>query len=121
MLQGAGYKRGELRDAASGQVLLHELIIARSRKSRKKGLLALDGLPDGTGLLIGEPLVHMVGMRFALDLVFISRSRRVIKVCENVRPGWKIRGSLRAGFCLELANGQAQAAGLRPGVTVAFP
>lgn len=121
MFEGDGYERGALRDAATGEVLVGQLVIARSRSARKKGLLGLEGLGSDTGLLLPDPLVHMVGMKFALDLVFISRSSEVVKVCADVTPGVKAKGTLRAKWCLELAAGQAAAAGLRPGLKLAFP
>ena len=41
--------------------------------------------------------VHTVGMRFALDLVFLDRGWRVVRVARNVGPGrWMVWGAAMA-------------------------
>jgi len=109
-----------IRDADTGQVLVAGCFRARTGRARRRGLLGRDSLPGGRGLLLGEGVVHMAGMRFALDLVFLDRRRRVIKVAENVRPGLRLRGSVRARWTLEMAAGGAQQAGLRAGRRLDF-
>ncbi len=65
-------------------------------------------------LLSGTRAVHTLGMRFALDLVWLDRSERVLRVDAGVTPG-RFRGCRQAAAVLELVAGSAAIAGLRPG------
>jgi uncharacterized membrane protein (UPF0127 family) len=105
MLSGAGYQATSVVDAESGRVLVSDCARACTRATARKGLLGLSGLPAGSGLLLGEGLVHMLGMRFPLDLVFISRGRTVLAVSAGVHPGWRVRAHVRARYTLELPVG----------------
>jgi uncharacterized membrane protein (UPF0127 family) len=52
-------------------------------------------------------------MRFPIDVVFLDRQQRVVKVAENVRP---FRASLSRGHAaLELNVGVARSAGVQEG------
>ncbi len=70
------------------------------------GLLSVDRLDPGTGLLIERTQsIHMFFMRFPIDAVFIDRSGRVAKAVTNLRPWrvvWWARG---ARDCIELPVG----------------
>jgi uncharacterized membrane protein (UPF0127 family) len=63
---------------------------ARTEWSRFMGLMGRAELPAGDGLWI-EPCnsIHMFFMRFAIDVLFLDRKRRVKKVMLNLRP-WRI-------------------------------
>lgn len=93
------------------------LVEATSRQARRRGLLGRDGLPEGCGLLLAERLVHMVGMRFALDLVWL-RGGEVVRIDRDIQPGPRLRGCLRATRVLELPAGQAQCLDLRVGQNI---
>jgi hypothetical protein len=63
------------------------LIVAASRRSRMLGLAKLDELPRGHGLLLAPcRSVHTVTMRFALDLVWLGRDGRPVRLDEDVAP-----------------------------------
>ena len=53
-------------------------------------------------------------MRFPIDLVFIDRDGRAVRVVPNVRP-WRMAVSLRAHAVIELAAGTAAAADIQVG------
>ena len=63
-------------------------------------------------LLTGTRAVHTLGMRFALDLVWLDESDRVLRIDAAVAPG-RFRGCRRAGAVLELVAGSAALSGLR--------
>lgn len=111
--------RFQLVDAESGQVLVPMLEVAVDSKSRKKGLLGRDGLPDGHGLVIAPTnAVHTFFMRFAIDIVFVARDGRIVKV----RPGVgkrRMAAAWGAYGVVELAENGAARAGLAPGRRVA--
>ena len=70
------------------------------------GLLGRSELPAGHGLLIVPcRAIHTVGMRFALDLLFLDARGRIVKVARGVRPGRLGWGGWRARTTLEAQTG----------------
>jgi uncharacterized membrane protein (UPF0127 family) len=57
----------------SGKVIAGKVMIANTFLKRLKGLLTSNGLEEDEGLII-KPCnsVHSFGMRFSIDLVFLS-------------------------------------------------
>jgi uncharacterized membrane protein (UPF0127 family) len=83
--------------------------------ARMRGLLGRRSLPAGEGLLIRPaPSVHTFFMRFPIDVVFLSRSGDVLKVCADVGP-WRARSCRGAYAVLELAAGEAERGGVVTG------
>ncbi len=73
--------------------------------ARLLGLAGLHGLPPGTGLLLPRTRsIHTLGMRFALDLVWLGDDGRVVRVDRGVRP-WRVRGCRAARSVVELPSG----------------
>jgi uncharacterized protein len=65
--------------------------------SRAIGLLGRSGIAEGEGLLITRTnAITMVFMRFAIDAVFVDRSRRVVRVASRLRP-WSLVTFARGG------------------------
>jgi len=70
--------------------------------ARLLGLAWLCALPENTGLLLPRTRsIHTVGMRFALDLVWLDREGRVLRVDRGVRP-WRVRSCRAAQAVVEL-------------------
>jgi uncharacterized membrane protein (UPF0127 family) len=91
---------------------------ARSPWARLKGLLGNTPLPSGHGLLFERcRAVHTLGMRRAIDVVFLAADGAVIDVWRSLGAG-RIAACARAVAVLELAAGDAGRLGLRPGCTV---
>jgi len=60
---------------------------ASTTRSRLRGLLGVDAVPPGHGLLITRTRsVHTVGMRTALDLVWLGADGGVVRVDYAVGP-----------------------------------
>jgi len=95
-----------LRDAATGTLLIPRLRVARTPWARMKGLLGTRALGVDEGLWITPSnQVHTIGMRYALDLVFVDAENRVVAVEENVAPGRIVRKVRRVSSVLELPAG----------------
>lgn len=62
--------------------------------------------------------VHTVGMRFSLDLAFVSRAGVVLRVDANVPPG-RIRWMCGADAVVEASAGVLRSCGVRAGVRLA--
>jgi hypothetical protein len=90
-----------------GSVLATRLEGAFDSAARRRGLLGRDSLPDGAAIVIAPcNAVHTFFMRFPLDLFFVSRDGRVLKVCRAVEP-WRVAGAWRAFAVIEAPAGCA--------------
>ena len=82
--------------------------MARSRRARLLGL-ALRRRPPAHALLLPRcRSVHTFGMRFPLDLVWLDRDGRVLRVDEAVPP-WRVRSCRHAAAVLEAGRMPAMA------------
>jgi len=109
----------ECRDLARGRLLAGRVTRADSALARARGLLGRDSLHRDEGLwLLPCRQVHTFFMRFAIDVVFLDRGLRVVRVCPALAP-WRLSPWVaRAASALELAAGTA--AGLGPGDRLGF-
>ncbi|MGQ4512086.1 DUF192 domain-containing protein [Streptomyces sp. DW26H14] len=92
------------------------LEIAGSYGTRRRGLLGRDGI-EGALLLTPCGSVHTFGMRFAIDVAYLDRRMRVLRV-QTLRPGRMPLPRLRARHVLEAEAGAMAGWGLRAGATV---
>lgn len=84
------------------------LRLAGDGANRRKGLLGREGLADGEGLwIIPCEAVHTFWMRFPIDLIYLDRKCRVMKIRSNVRP-WRLSACLRAHSVIEFDAGTAR-------------
>ena len=70
-------------------------------------------------MLTPEPSVHMLFMRFAIDVVFLDRDNKVVGVRHELRP-WRAAGAKGARASLELPAGAAVATGIEEGDVLVF-
>jgi uncharacterized protein len=90
-------------------VLGRELPVATTRLARLAGLALLDRGHAGDGLLIPHcNSAHTVGMRFALELIFIDRSGRVVELRRSVPP-WRFACCPSACSVIELPSPEPEA------------
>jgi uncharacterized membrane protein (UPF0127 family) len=80
--------RGRLADLPAkrlaGGLVVH---VASSRAARRRGLAGLRSLPGDRALHLRRcRAVHTLGMRFALDLVWLDARGRVVRVDRDVAP-----------------------------------
>lgn len=79
-----------------------ELRLARDPLARLLGLAGLRVLPPRAGLLLPRTRsVHTLGMRFALDLVWLDGDGDVVRVDRAVSPG-RVRSCRAARAVVEL-------------------
>ena len=104
---------------AEGRFVAHEVRIAYSLAARLLALSRERSLPTRAGLLLSPARgIHTFGMRFAVDVVFLSPQMRVIGLAPRLRP-WRVLLAPRGtGRVLELAAGQIAATGLTPGTFI---
>ncbi len=95
---------------------------ARTISERTRGLLDSDGLAPGEGLVIAPcTSIHMVGMRFAIDVLFVNRHNVVIRAIQGLKPGLHFtRIYFTAKQCIELPVGTILASETRAGDEIAW-
>jgi uncharacterized membrane protein (UPF0127 family) len=104
-----------VRNQTRNTVLATAAEVADTSAKRRTGLLKHKRLDPGGGLWITPcESVHTFFMRFAIDLVYLSRDHRVRKVRAAVPP-WRLSACLTAHSILELPAGVAAATGTQPG------
>jgi uncharacterized protein len=85
------------------------VIEATSFKARLLGLSLLGKLDSDHALHIPRcSSIHMFGMRFALDLIWLDRQGGVVRVDRGVRP-WRIAICRGAKSVVETVAGRADA------------
>ena len=98
---------------------LGELSIAGTMWQRAVGLLGRRELAARDGLVIAPCVqIHTWFMRFPIDVVFLDREDRVVKVVSNLGPFKTAFGGFSARAVLELPAGTAATAGVVPGMRV---
>jgi uncharacterized protein len=92
--------------------------VAERTIPRMRGLLGRNGLGPGEGMLINPaPSVMTFFMRVPIDVVFIDKTHRIVKIVHSLGP-WKIAGARKASAALELRAGTATWLGLEPGMSL---
>lgn len=84
------------------------IVEASTGQARRRGLSRLDSLPEDHALRIRTVSVHTFGMRFALDLIWLDKHGRVIRVDREVAPR-RMRACWRARSVVETLAGHADA------------
>lgn len=99
-----------LSHAINGNILANRLLLAHSYFSRLRGLICRLPLRTGEALWI-KPCqqVHTHFMGYALDIVFLDRELRVVKIVRDLQP-WKLSPWVRSAHSLlEFRAGGAEA------------
>jgi uncharacterized membrane protein (UPF0127 family) len=99
----------------TGSVVATFVELAADSKSRRRGLLGRSGLPAHHAFVLAPcNAVHTCFMRFPIDVLFVGRDGRVLKIVPQV-GAWRATASFRAFAVIELAAGTLQRQGLMPG------
>jgi uncharacterized membrane protein (UPF0127 family) len=98
-----------------GTSLGHAIVCADTSATRNRGLLKHTHLNPGEGLwIVPCEGVHTFFMKFALDLVYVDRAKKVKKVVRNVPP-WRMSFCITAHSIIELPVGTIDETGTAPG------
>jgi uncharacterized protein len=82
---------------------------------RARGLLFRKALSSGQGLLLSPcNSIHTIGMRYAIDVVFLGQTNQVLKLARSVSP-WRVSRQDNASAVLELAAGEINRQRIRLG------
>jgi uncharacterized protein len=116
-----GQGRYLVREMRTGAVIADRLRPAHTHWSRLKGLLGTRSLQPGEGLWL-KPCrqVHMIGMRYAIDVAFLDDDLRVVGTIADLRPGRLSPKIGAATSVLELPAGTLAALGIASGARLAI-
>lgn len=96
-----------LRNLSTDTVVAATLVRAFDRKTRNVGLLGQHELPQDTALVLAPcSAVHTWFMRFAIDVLFLSRDGRVLAARRSLNP-WRIAIRVGAFATVELSAGSS--------------
>lgn len=97
------------------------LVAARVRPattylSRLKGLLGTSGLESDEGLYLNPCSgIHMIGMTYAIDAIFLDQNLKVVGAQADIPPGKLLVQFAGARSCVELKAGTIKASGTETG------
>lgn len=103
----------------TGQVIASRAVIAQDFKSRSVGLLNRASLDQDEALLI-RPCnsIHMFFMKFSIDVVYLDKLYRVVKIVQNLPP-WRLSSCLfKAFMTLEIPSGSSTTKDIKVGDTL---
>ncbi len=104
-----------MRNQTRNTVLADAAEVADTSEKRRTGLLKHDRLDPGQGLwIVPCESVHSFFMKFAIDLVYLDRNKKVRKVRHRMAP-WRVSACLSAHSILELPAGAVAASGTQAG------
>ena len=100
---------------SKGTVLCEKLEVAETVAEKSRGLLGRDRLDSGAGMLfegmVASAWLHMFFMRFPIDIVFLDKVGRVMRINANLRP-WQVSSVvLGARKALEIEAGATTRSG----------
>jgi uncharacterized membrane protein (UPF0127 family) len=102
-------------------MLADDVRLADSMLTRLRGLLFSPPLRSGEGLLL-KPCtgIHMLGMSFPIDALFLDKQWQAVGMVESICPGQISRLFPRAVCCLEVKAGSLAATGTKEGDQFVF-
>jgi len=103
-----------------GTSIGHAIDCAESSSQRRTGLLKHTKLDEGCGLwIVPCEAVHTFFMKFALDLIYLDRKKRVRGLRKAVAP-WRMSMCFAAHSVIELPVGTIERTGTQAGDEMEF-
>jgi len=110
-----------VRNRSTGALLASSIVPAFDRKTRNRGLLGRPSLPVGVAMVLAPCSgIHTWFMRFPIDVIFVARTGRVLRIRRGVTP---FRVALRPGAyaAIELAAGSSSDTSVGDTLVLASP
>ena len=108
-----------LRNQTRDNVICPRCQLADNLWTRGKGLLGRKGLDENEGiLLVPGTSIHMFGMKFSIDVIYLTKDDVVTDWVENIGPGRAHVAKDQAGkpyAALEVAAGTIARVGVQIG------
>jgi hypothetical protein len=102
-------------NARTDAIVASAVEVASTRASRRRGLLGRDALDACTALILSPCwTIHTAFMRFPIDVAFVGRDGRVVRVAQDMAP-WRVAAAPSASVTIELAAGVLHARDVQVG------
>lgn len=106
----------QLCEEGTGRVIVARVEMAKSLWKQTIGLLGRKQLPSDAGMWL-EPCnsIHTLGMQFAIDVLFLDASGRLLRAVRDLRPWricWPVWG---ARVVVEIPAGSIALRNIQPG------
>ena len=102
-------------------------VVAETDASRRDGLLGWSQITEERGMLLDFAMerqyaIHMQGMKFAIDAVWIDANGLIKLIYEDIAPnsGLIYPSMFPCRYCLEIKSGFCKKYGIKIGQTVQF-
>jgi uncharacterized membrane protein (UPF0127 family) len=101
--------------ALDGRIVCDVCHLADKPHTRLRGIIGWKHLRQGEGVLLRPTFsIHTAFVGFPIDAVFLDKEMTVISIAYELKP-WRFAGARKARSVLELAAGECERIGLRPG------
>ena len=111
ILEGVLLQTVEITDSNKGVSILAE--VANSFFSRFCGLMGRASIEENHGLLLlNTDSIHMMFMRFPIDVIYFDADWKIVKIVKNLRPWIGLSSCFKAKHVLELKSGECARLGL---------
>jgi uncharacterized protein len=98
-----------------GRLIVRRARFARSFRERLIGLLSARCLSADEGLLLSPGgSIHTFGMRYPIDVLFLDRQLRILRVLRSLRPWRLCLAPAQTKHVLELRAGTLEILKLKP-------
>ena len=99
----------------TGVAVADKVELATTRGERRRGLLGRTSLAPKSALVLSPcGAIHTAFMRFAIDVIFLDRDGRAVRILRELGP-WRMALALRARSVVELPSGCLDGMDLLPG------
>jgi uncharacterized protein len=102
-------------------------VVAETDASRREGLLGWSQITEEKGMLLdfameGQSAIHMQGMKFPIDAVWIDANGLIKLIYEDITPnsGLIYPSMFPCRYCLEIKSGFCKKYGIKIGQTAQF-
>ena len=108
-----------IRNVTRNALIADKAIAANTMFKRMKGLLGRERFNSGEALVITPcRSIHMLFMKFPLDIIFIDRANTAVGLCPNIRPFQFSPFFPRAHSAIEIPAGTIAASRTQMGDTI---
>lgn len=109
-------KKAQIINIDNGTILAGSASIADHFFTRLKGLIGKKTMPKGEALIISPcSMVHCIGMKMNIDVLFVTNTGKIIKIISPMRPGQISPYIRNACYVVELPASQAAQTGTKEG------
>ena len=94
--------------AKDGNLLIEKALVARTFFQRFLGLIPRKNIAGDEALIFyNAGSIHMFFMRFPIDVIFLDRENKIIKIVTNLKP-WQLANCFSAKVTVEMSAGKAE-------------